>query len=58
MVLLRVLEVFGRKVIFDINVSKSTSTVCELIKDSKSITTLTNDRPGFLELLKDLKTLT
>lgn len=34
MVLLRDLEVFGKKVIFDINVSKSTSTVCELIKDS------------------------
>jgi transposase len=37
------------KVIFGIDVSKSTSTVCELINDSKSITTITNDRPGFLE---------
>ena len=43
------------KVIFGIDVSKSTSTVCELINDSKSITTITNDRPGFLELLNDLK---
>lgn len=46
------------KVIFGIDVSKSTSTVCELINDSKSITTITNDRPGFLELLNDLKTFT
>ncbi len=46
------------KVIFGIDVSKSTSTVCELINDSKSITTITNDRPGFLELLKDLKAFT
>ena len=37
------------KVIFDIDVSKSTSTVYELINDSKSITTITNDRPGFLD---------
>ena len=37
------------KVIFGIDVSKSTSTVCELINDSKSITTITNDRPGFLD---------
>ena len=46
------------KVIFGIDVSKSTSTVCELINDSKSITTITNDRPGFLELLNDLKAFT
>ena len=46
------------KVIFGIDVSKSTSTVCELINDSKTITTITNDRPGFLELLKDLKAFT
>ena len=46
------------KVIFGIDVSKSTSTVCELINDSKSITTITNDRAGFLELLNDLKAFT
>ena len=46
------------KVIFGIDVSKSTLTVCELINDSKSITTITNDRPGFLELLNDLKAFT
>lgn len=46
------------RVIFGIDVSKSTSTVCELINDSKTITTITNDRPGFLELLKDLKAFT
>ena len=46
------------KVIFGIDVSKSTSAVCELINDSKSITTITNDRPGFLELLNDLKAFT
>lgn len=46
------------KVIFGIDVGKSTSTVCELINDSKSITTITNDRPGFLELFNDLKAFT
>lgn len=43
------------KIIFGIDVSKNTSTVCELINDSKTITTITNDRHGFLELLNDLK---
>lgn len=43
------------KVIFGIDVSKSTSTVCTLINDIKTITTITNDRPGFLQLLNDLK---
>ena len=43
------------KIIFGIDVSKNTSTVCELINDSETITTITNDRHGFLELLNDLK---
>lgn len=46
------------KIIFGIDVSKNTSTVCELINDSETITTITNDRPGFLELLNDLKAFT
>lgn len=46
------------KIIFGIDVSKNTSTVCELINDSKTITTITNDRHGFLELLNDLKAFT
>ena len=45
------------KIIFGIDVSKNTSTVCELINDSETITTITNDRHGFLELLNDLKAL-
>ena len=42
------------QVVFGIDVSKSTSTVCELIGQSKNEMTITNDRPGFTLLLKDL----
>ena len=45
------------KVIFGIDVSKSTSTVCELINDSKSITTITNDRPVFFRVTERPKSL-
>ncbi len=42
------------KVVFGIDVSKSASTVCELIGESKNEFEITNDRPGFLQLLKEL----
>ncbi len=42
------------QVTFGIDVSKSTSTVCELIGESKNELTITNDRPGFIQLLKEL----
>ncbi|RVU77521.1 IS110 family transposase, partial [Lactobacillus xujianguonis] len=42
------------QVTFGIDVSKSTSTVCELIGESKNEFTITNDRPGFIQLLKEL----
>ncbi len=42
------------QVTFGIDVSKSTSTVCELIGESKNELTITNDRPGFVQLLKEL----
>ena len=42
------------QVVFGIDVSKSTSTVCELIGQSKNEMTITNDRPGFTLLLKNL----
>ncbi len=44
------------QVVFGIDVSKSTSTVCELIGQSKNEITITNDRSGFALLLKDLAT--
>ena len=42
------------QVIFWIDVSKSTSTVCELIGQSKNEMTITSDRPGFTLLIKGL----
>lgn len=42
------------QVVFGIDVSKATSTVCELIGESKNELTITNDLPGFTLLLKDL----
>lgn len=42
------------KVVFGIDVSKSTSSVCELIGESKNELSITNDRPGFKLLLKEL----
>lgn len=46
------------KVVFGIDVSKSASTVCELIGESKNEFEITNDRPGFLQLLKELHVFT
>ena len=40
------------QVTFGIDVSKSTSTVCELIGESKNELTITNNRPGFIQLLQ------
>lgn len=42
------------QVTFGIDVSKSTSTICELIGESKNELTITNDHPGFIQLLKEL----
>lgn len=42
------------QVTFGIDVSKSNSTVCELIGESKNELTITNDRPGFIQLLHEL----
>ena len=42
------------QVVFGIDVSKATYTVCELIGESKNKPTITNDRSGFTLLLKDL----
>ena len=42
------------QVTFGIDVSKSTSTVCELIGESKNELTITNDHSGFIQLLKEL----
>ena len=42
------------QVTFGIDVSKSHSTVCELIGESKNELTITNDRPGFIQLLHEL----
>lgn len=42
------------QVTFGIDVSKSTSTICELIGESKNELTITNDRPGFIQLLHEL----
>ena len=42
------------QVTFGIDVSKSTSTVCELIGESKNELTITNNRPGFIQLLNEL----
>ena len=39
------------QVTFGIDVSKSTSTICELIGESKNELTITNDHPGFIQLL-------
>ena len=39
---------------FGIDVSKSNYTVCELIGESKNELTITNDRPGFIQLLHEL----
>lgn len=46
------------KVVFGIDVSKSTSNICELIGEGKKELLITNDRPGFMQLLKELKTFT
>ena len=45
------------QVTFGIDVSKSNSTVCELIGESKNELTITNDRPGFIQLLHELALL-
>ena len=42
------------QVTFGIDVSKSTSAVCELIGESKNELTIANNRPGFIQLLKEL----
>lgn len=42
------------QVTFGIDVSKSTSTVCELIGESKNELTITNNHPGFIQLLNEL----
>lgn len=44
------------QVIVGIDVSKNTSSVCELIGNGKNGFTITNDCPGFLQLLKELRT--
>lgn len=41
------------QVTFGIDVSKSTSTVCELIGESKNELTITNNRPVFIQLLHE-----
>ena len=41
------------QVTFGIDVSKSTSAVCELIGESKNELTIANNRPGFIQLLKE-----
>ena len=46
------------QVTFGIDVSKSTSTICDLIGDSKNEFTITNDRPGFVKLLHELAAFT
>lgn len=46
------------QVIFGIDVSKTTSTVCELIGNGKNEFTITNDRPGFKRLIKELSMFT
>ncbi|WP_157964255.1 IS110 family transposase, partial [Lactobacillus rodentium] len=46
------------QVTFGIDVSKSTSTICELIGESKNEFTITNDRPGFIKLLHELAAFT
>lgn len=42
-------------VVFGIDVSENSSSVCELIGNSKNEFTITNDRPRFFQLLKALK---
>lgn len=42
------------QVTFGIDVSKSTSAVCELISESKNELAIANNRPGFIQLLKEL----
>ena len=42
------------QVTFGIDVSKSTSAVCELIGESKNELTIANNRPSFIQLLKEL----
>lgn len=42
------------QVTFGIDVSKSTSAVCELIGESKNELAIANNRPGFIQLLKEL----
>lgn len=46
------------KVVFGIDVSSDKSNVCVLVDNSKSEFTISNDRPGFFELLNSLKTFT
>ena len=46
------------KVVFGIDVSSDKSNVCILVDNSKSEFTISNDRPGFFELLNNLKTFT
>nr|WP_265489580.1 IS110 family transposase [Lactobacillus sp. PV034] len=46
------------QITFGIDVSKSTSTICELIGESKNEFTITNDRPGFIKLLHELAAFT
>ena len=40
------------KGVFGIDISKFASIVCELIGESKNKFEITNDRPGFIQLLK------
>ena len=42
-------------VVFGIDVSENSSSVCELIGNSKNEVTITNERPRFFQLLKALK---
>ena len=44
------------QVVLEIDISRSTSTICELIGQSKNEITITNDRSVFTLLLKDLAT--
>lgn len=46
------------KVVFGIDVSSNKANVCILVNNSKSQFTISNDRPGFFELLNSLRTFT
>lgn len=46
------------KVVFGIDVSSNKANVCILVNNSKSEFTISNDRPGFFELLNSLRTFT